>query len=54
MKNFKIVLKNHETNEIDTEKVKKLTFPEAVSSAYASRSRLGFDWNIVSIKETTN
>ena len=54
MRNFKITLKNTKTRETNVENITKLTFSEAVVSAYTFRTKLGFDWNIISIKEAQN
>ena len=54
MKTFKIILKNNQTKETSAEKIKKITFSEAVVVAYTTRNKLGFDWDIVSIKEAAN
>lgn len=50
MKKFTIIIKNKKTKKNKTQEVQALSFPEAVSAAYASRGILGHDWEIVSIK----
>ena len=50
MNKYKIVLKNKDGVE-KVQHVKKLTFPEAVSVAYHTRSTSGMDFEILSVSK---
>jgi hypothetical protein len=51
LNSYKIKLTNKKQKNKKTILAEVLSFPEAASIAYQTRSQLGYEWEIVSIKK---